>query len=159
MTDTSTPGAQVTLPSDTDIVITRRFGHSREDLWRAWTEPTLLRQWLLGPDGWTMPVCEVDLRVGGTYRYEWAGPGESFGTGGTFLELDAPRRMVTTEAMDGFPAESRVTIEFQEAPGGCVVVLTQSYPDRATRDAVVATGMADGVEISHQRLESILASA
>ena len=88
---------QVFTPSDRDVVITRSFDAPRELVWDCHTKPDLVRRWLTGPPGWSMPVCEIDLRVGGKYRYVLKGPnGEEMGFGGTYRELDRPRLMAST---------------------------------------------------------------
>src|ERR1044071_7317877 len=86
---------------ETDIVVTRDFAGPRQLVWDAYTQPELIKRWLTGPDGWSMPVCEVDLRVGGAYRYEWLkDDGTRMGAGGVHREIDAPRRMVVTQVFD-----------------------------------------------------------
>ena len=104
MTSTAAPRTQFTTPGDTDIVAVREFAAPRAKVWAAYTRPEHLLQWLSSPDS-PMEVCEVDLRVGGTYRYRWGLPtGESFGFSGEFLEVEAPSRLVSTEAYEPAPS-------------------------------------------------------
>jgi len=157
-------GTQTDILSDTQVRISRVIRGSVEDVWRAHHEPELLQQWMLGPDGWTMPVCEVSTEVGGKYRYEWASDdGENrFGFEGEVLEIDPPHRSVTTElfvgdtgGMSPEPTRNELTLTPQESGTLMSVVIT--YPSAEVRDIVLATGMTDGMETSYQRLESVLA--
>ena len=92
---------KVTTPSDREIAMTRVFDAPRRLVFDAWTKPELLRRWLGVREGWTMAVCEVDLRVDGTNRYAWRGPKEEkLGLGGTFREITPPARLVSTEAFE-----------------------------------------------------------
>ena len=94
--------AQVTLPSDREVKVTRSFRAPRALVYRAYTEPALVRRWLLGPPGWSMPVCEMDVRVGGRYRWRWRSDtdGKEFGFAGTFREVQPPSRLVHSETYD-----------------------------------------------------------
>src|SRR5919106_635116 len=94
--------AQVTLPNDREVKVTRSFKASRALVYRAWTEPALVRRWLLGPPGWSMPVCEMDVRAGGRYRWRWRSneDGSEFGFAGTFREVQPGSRLVHTERFD-----------------------------------------------------------
>jgi uncharacterized protein YndB with AHSA1/START domain len=152
-------GTQTQILNDTQVRITRTIRGSVESVWRAHHEPALLQKWLLGPDGWTMPVCEVATEVGDTYRYEWErldGEGR-FGFTGTLLESLAPHRSVTSEAMIGVEGQS-VTNEltFTAVDGGTLLSLLMTFPDAGVRDAVLATGMTDGMETSYGRLEALI---
>jgi uncharacterized protein YndB with AHSA1/START domain len=151
--------AQVTLPSDREVKVTRSFKASRALVYRAWTEPALVRRWLLGPPGWSMPVCEVDFRVGGTYRYEWRNDqGQTMGVGGTYREIDAPRRFVATERFDEawYPGESLITFTFVEVGGETEMMTTMRYESTAARDGVLKSPMEGGVKQSYDRLAAIL---
>lgn len=157
-------GTRLEVLDDRHVRITRLIEGPRELVWRAHTEPELIRQWMLGPDGWRMTVCEVELSVGGRYRYAWepvAGAGgQAFGFDGENLVVDAPRRAVTTEHMTGtgFPATVN-DLQLYEEAGATLLTLLIEYPDAATRDTVLATGMVDGMETSYARLErEVLAS-
>lgn len=151
-------GTTTELVDDTHVTITRAFDAPRHLLWRAHTEPELLRRWLLGPDGWEMTVCENDLVVGGSFRNAWAPvgdtAGEAFGFEGENLVIDPERRMVTTERLTGAPFPANVNdLQFDEADGVTLMTLRITYPDQVQRDTVLATGMTDGMEASYARLE------
>lgn len=153
-------GTATQLLSDTQVRISRVIRGGVDDVWRAHHEPALMRQWLLGPEGWTMPVCEIGTEVGETYRYEWEqvdGSGH-FGFTGTVLESRPPHRSVTTEAMIGTDGPS-TTNELTLTPveDGTLLALLITYPDADVRDMVLATGMTDGMEVSYARLESLIA--
>jgi uncharacterized protein YndB with AHSA1/START domain len=152
---------KVTTPTDREIVMTREFDAPRKLVFKALTTPGLLRQWLLGPPGWTMPVCEIDLRVGGAYRYRWRGEdGSEMGVRGTFREIVAPERFVMTEQFDEpwYPGEATVTNALAERNGKTTLTLTVRYESRAVRDAVLKTGMERGVGASYDRLAEKLPS-
>jgi uncharacterized protein YndB with AHSA1/START domain len=145
--------------SDTQVRISRIIRGGLDAVWRAHQEPALLRKWLLGPDGWTMPVCEVATEVGQTYRYEWEKlDGEArFGFTGTLLDSLPPHRTVTTEAMigtDGPLSTNELTLTPVE--GGTLLSMLITFPDATVRDTALATGMTDGMETSYARLESLL---
>lgn len=143
--------------SDTKVRVSRVVRGPVELVWRAHHEAELVRRWMLGPDGWTMPVCEVATQVGQTYRNEWEreGGGDRFGFTGELLESAPPHRAVTTEqmiGMDGPPAVNEMTLTPVE--GGTLLTIVITYPDAETRDMVLGTGMVDGMETSYARLES-----
>lgn len=149
--------------SDTQVRVSRVIAGPVEAVWRAHHEPELLRRWLLGPDGWTMPVCEIATEVGGSYRYQWSNGERSFGFEGELLESAPPRRSVTTERYaDGETVGPGTTNELTLTPveGGTLLSLLVTYPSAEVRDAVLATGMTEGMETSYRRLESdVLAPA
>jgi uncharacterized protein YndB with AHSA1/START domain len=157
--------AQVTLPSDREVKVARSFRAPRALVYRAYTEPALLRRWLLGPPGWTMPVCEMDVRVGGQYKWRWRSDDKAneFGFAGTFREVEPPARLVHTEAYDPgtfgaeYPGEPAiVTVTFTEDGGVTTVTTLVDYGSKETRDAALATGMTDGMEQSYQLLDRLL---
>jgi uncharacterized protein YndB with AHSA1/START domain len=152
-------GTVTQVLSDTQVRISRIIRGRLESVWRAHQEPTLVRQWLLGPDGWAMPVCEIAAEVGQPYRYEWErldGAGR-FGFTGTLLESLPPHRSVTTEAMIGVDGPSTTNeLTFTAVEDGTLLSLLVTYPDVTVRDAVLATGMTDGMEASYVRLESLV---
>jgi uncharacterized protein YndB with AHSA1/START domain len=155
-------GTQTEILDDTHVRITRLIDGAIDLVWRAHQEPELMQQWLLGPDGWRMSVCEVDSTVGGRYRYEWepleGTEGERFGFDGETLLIDAPRRAVTTEHMTGTDFPSTLNdLNLEEEDGATLITLLIEYPDKETRDIVLATGMTDGMEASYGRLEGVLA--
>ena len=152
---------EIALPSDREIRITRSFDAPRNLVWDAHTKPELVRRWLLGPPGWEMPVCQIDLRVGGKYRYEWEdqGRGKKMGMGGVFTEIAKPERIGSKEKFDddwtgGETANMQV---FTEAGGKATSVLTVLYASKQARDGAAATGMTDGMEAGYQRLDEVLA--
>jgi uncharacterized protein YndB with AHSA1/START domain len=152
-------GTITQMLSDTQVRISRIIRGPVESVWRAHHEPSLLQQWLLGPDGWTMPVCEVATEVGQTYRYEWQkADGEGrFGFTGSLLQSQPPHRSVTTEAMIGMDGPA-VTNEltFTAVEDGTLLSLLMTFPDATVRDTILATGMTDGMEISYARLDSLV---
>lgn len=162
-------GTQTEILDDTHVRITRLIEGPQELVWRAHTEPELMKQWLLGPDGWRMSVCEIDPTAGGKYRYAWepvadpasgeAPEGQPFGFDGETLLVDAPRRSVMTEHMTDTDYPSTLNdMTLYEEDGATLITILIEYPDRATRDAVLATGMTDGMETSYARLEGMLAN-
>ena len=150
-------GTRVELLDDTHVRITRLVEGPRELVWRAHFEPELIRQWMLGPDGWEMTECVAATEVGQSYRNSWAPvgdtEGEPFGFEGEALLIDAPRRAVTTERMQGMPTETLNDLNLYEEDGATLVTVLIEYPDKETRDMILATGMADGMEASFSRLE------
>jgi uncharacterized protein YndB with AHSA1/START domain len=141
--------------------VSRIIRGSVEDVWRAHHDADLMRQWMLGPDGWTMPVCEVPADVGDTYRYEWepepGTAGERFGFTSVLLECDPPYREVSTEQMTGVdapPTTNEMTLVPRKEHTLLIVVIT--YPSVEVRDAALETGMVDGMEASYARLERVL---
>jgi uncharacterized protein YndB with AHSA1/START domain len=158
----SNPGnLQVTTPSDREIAMTRVFDAPRALVFEALTTPELVQRWLLGPPGWTMPHCQIDLKVGGTYRYVWRNDekGKEFGTGGVFREIHPPARLVHTERMDGAPGEALNTVTLVEQDGRTTLTQTMLFDSRENRDATLQSGMEKGVAISYDRLAELLASA
>lgn len=150
------------LLGDTQVRVSRIVRGTPEQVWDAHTDPALMRRWMLGPDGWTMPVCEVARKVGDSYRYEWEDTnGENrFGFTGELLEESAPYRAVTTESMIGMEGPGTVNeLTLTPVEGGTLVALLITYPDRELRDTVLATGMVDGMEASYARMEAELLTA
>lgn len=143
------------LPSDLEIQIDREFAAPRSLVWRAWTEPKLLPQWM-GPARFKMTKSEMDVRKGGTYRWEWDVPPTGLVIRGNFVDVDAPRRMVTDEYMDPFPDPSRNTITFTEKDGRTTVSVLMKLKDKETRDGILATGMQRGMDEGYLRLDNLL---
>lgn len=147
---------------DTDIVVTREFNAPRQLIWEAYTTPELLKKWLLGPDGWTMPECAVDLRVGGEYRYVWlkTSDGTRMSAGGVHKEIDPPRRMVVTQRFndDWTGGETICTLELAEHNGRTTLTSTISYSSREAREGALHSGMTRGMEAGYVRLEDLVAS-
>lgn len=161
----TTDKAQVTLPSDREVKVTRSFRAPRPLVYRAYTEPELVQRWLLGPPGWSMPVCEMDVRVGGQFRWRWRSEedGSEFGFAGTYRELLPPSKIVHTEAYDpgtvsfGYPGDDAiVTVTFTENGGVTTLTTLIDFGSKEARDAAVATGMTDGMEQSYQVLDRVL---
>ena len=146
-------GTNVELLDDTHVRITRLVEGPRDLVWRAHHDPELLKKWMLGPDGWSMVECVV----GDTYRYVWeegGNPESRFGFEGETLLDDEPRRSVSTEKMIGMDGPSTTNdLQFYEEDGATLLTLLIEYPDKDTRDMILATGMADGMETSYARLE------
>ena len=156
----------VTRPTDRDVVVVRAFNAPRELVFDAWTKPALVQRWLLGPPGWTMPVCEMDVRPGGKYRWRWRSDddGKEFGFEGEFREVVRPSRIVHVERFDpgdvgGEMGEALVTTELTEKNGVTTHKMTIHYESKAVRDAALKTGMTDGMEQSYQLLDEVLAAA
>lgn len=150
-------GTQVELLDDTHVRITRLVEGPRDLVWRAHHDPELMKQWMLGPDGWEMTECTVATEAGQSYRTSWSPvgdtEGEPFGFEGEALLVDAPRRAVTTERMQGMPTETLNDLNLYEEDGVTLITILVEYPDVETRDMILATGMADGMEASYARLE------
>jgi uncharacterized protein YndB with AHSA1/START domain len=149
----------IAAKGDREITMTRRFAAPAAMVFEAWTNPALLRRWLLGPPGWTMPVCEVDFRVGGAYRYEWRNEqGQTMGVGGVYREIEPPHRFVATERFDEawYPGESLITITFAEKDGETEMTTTMRYESTAARDGVLKSPMEGGVKQSYDRLAAIV---
>jgi len=144
---------------DTHVIATRHFAAKPDAVYRAHTDTKLIQQWLLGPDGWTMPVCICDVRPGGTFRYEWAHPKQpGFYVTGEFLEVEPNRRIVHVERMylpDPTP-DNHVETTFEPDGTGTLMTLRMTLPDAKTRAAMLATGMEHGMEASYARLERMM---
>jgi uncharacterized protein YndB with AHSA1/START domain len=145
-----------------EIVMTRVFDATRDLVFEALTRPELVKRWLLGPPGWSMPVCEIDLKVGGAYRYVWRNrDGREMGMGGTYREIVPPNRLVHTELFDEawYPGESLVTTVLTEHGGTTTMTATLRYESQAARDQVLESDMERGVAPSYDRLEEIVTAA
>lgn len=152
---------RVSTPSDVEILVERDFDAPVELVFDAFTKPELVRRWLLGPDGWTMPVCEIDLRVGGVYRYVWRkeSNGMEMGMGGRFLEIERPVKVVATELFDDawYPGEAVDTTEFVADGDVTRMRLTVRYESKEARDTATRSGMERGMMAGYDRLEKVLA--
>ena len=152
---------ELSTPSDREISWTRLFDAPRELVFEAHTRCELVKRWLLGPPGWTMPVCRIDLRVGGAYRYEWKNEkGTVMGMGGVFREIVPPERIVATEKFDDawYPGEAVGTTVLTEKSGRTTLTVTVLYESKEARDAVLASGMERGLEASYDHLAETLVS-
>jgi uncharacterized protein YndB with AHSA1/START domain len=152
---------EVTTPSEREIAMTRVFDAPRSLVFDAWTKPNLVKRWLGVREGWTLPVCEIDLTVGGSYRFVWRGPdGAEMGMGGVYREITPPDRLVSTEKFDDpwYPGEALDTMVLVEEDGKTTVTVTVLYESQEIRDAVLESGMTRGVAQSYDKLDEVLAS-
>lgn len=145
---------------DRELLISRGFAAPRQLVFAAHTEPALIRQWLLGPGGWTMPVCEVDLKVGGQFRYVWRKGTSEMGLTGAFVEVEPPGRLVHTEMWDDnwTVGETVVTTTFVESHGQTTMSCLIRYASPASRELALKTGMTTGMEATYARLATLMAS-
>lgn len=160
MKDTGT--LKIETPGDREIMMTRVFDAPRRMVFDAFTKPELLKRWLLGPPGWEMVVCEVDLKVGGTYRFRWRNTdGSEMGMRGVYREIVPPERVVSTESFefgcDAQSGEQLGTTVLTEQGGKTTLTTTLLYPSKEARDATIASGMEKGVAASYDRLGELLA--
>jgi uncharacterized protein YndB with AHSA1/START domain len=167
MTTTINSKAQVSLPSDTEVRVTRDLTAPRTLVWQAQTDPKLVKRWMLGPPGWSMPVCEMDGRPGGKYRWRWRSDenGAEFGFHGDFREVEAPGRMVHAEYYDPGDVGGAVDVSqpaiirtaFSEKNGITSLEMIMTFASKDIRDAAVSTGMTDGMEMGYERLDAMFA--
>ncbi len=157
----NTGNLKLTTQGDREMVMTRALDAPRRLVFGAFTKPELVKQWLLGPPGWSMPICEIDLRVGGVYRYVWRrdSDGSEMGMGGVYREIVSPERLVATEKFDQawYPGESVSTTVFVGQGGKTTITQTVLYQSREARDAILKSGMEKGVAASYDRLAELLA--
>lgn len=150
----------LSLPSDREVRVTRRFDAPRALVFRALTTPEILKRWLIGPDGWTLAVCTIDLRVGGAYRYVWRKPGgRELGMGGVYHAVEPPGRLVCTELFDDdwTGGETLVTTTLEEQGGRTTLTSTILFASQAARDAARETGFDRGMELAYDVLADVLA--
>lgn len=150
----------LTTPSDREIVATRLFDAPRAQVFDALTRPEVLRQWFFGPPGWSLAVCEVDLTVGGAYRYVWRSPdGVEMGMGGVHRDIVRPERIVCTQLFDEdwTGGETVGTLLLTERDGQTTLTNTLLYSSREARDAVLRTPMEHGMAMGYDRLAELLA--
>lgn len=149
----------ITTPSDLEVAMTRTFAAPRALVFDCWSRPELIVRWLTGPEGWSFAQCDVDFRPGGAYRFVWRKEdGTIMGMGGAYREIEAPARIVHTELFDQdwTEGETVVTTTFVEVNGATTVVQTTRYASQAARDGALATGMAEGVAVTYDRLDGVL---
>jgi uncharacterized protein YndB with AHSA1/START domain len=150
---------EIETEGDRFVVVTRRFAAPPQAVYRAHTECELIQRWMLGPDGWSMPICRCDARPGGKIRYEWAnGKGGGFHLTGEFVELTPYSRIVHVERMhmpDPTP-DNHVVTTFAREGAGTLMTMRMTLPDTATRAAMLASGMEHGMEASYVRLEAMI---
>jgi len=150
---------RVTTPTDREIVLTRVFDAPRHMVFDAFTKPELLKRWF-GPRGWSLVICEIDLKVGGGFRFVLRGPdGRDMGMRGVYREIVPPERSVHTESFDDFPGESQVTTILAEQGGKTTLTATILYPSQEVRDAVIKSGMEHGAAESYDKLAELLPAA
>jgi uncharacterized protein YndB with AHSA1/START domain len=150
----------LTLPTDREVRVTRRFDAPRDLVFRALTTPEILKRWMLGPDGWALAVCRIDLRVGGAYRHVWRKPdGREMGMGGVYREVEPPARLVCTELFDDdwTGGETVVTTTLEERAGVTTLTSTILFASRTARDAARGTGFDTGMEHAYDTLADVLA--
>ena len=159
----SAPGKKVNVSAEGEmsVLITRTLNARRELVFDAHTKAELVKRWMLGPDGWTMPVCEIDLRVGGKYRYVWRreATGHEMGMGGEYREIERPEKLAATEKFDDpwYEGEAFSTLTLVETNGQTLLRNVVTYSSREARDGVLKSPMEEGIEVGYNRLESILA--
>lgn len=152
---------ELTLKTEGDrhVVVTRRFAARPEAVYRAHTDPKIVQKWLLGPEGWTMPVCICEAKPNGRIRYEWSdGKGNGFYLTGEFIELEPYRRIVHVERMhlpDPTP-DNHIETRFDADGTGTLMTMRMTLPDEATRKRMLSTGMEKGMEASYARLERMI---
>jgi uncharacterized protein YndB with AHSA1/START domain len=157
----STATLEVTTPSDREIAMTRVFDAPRKLVFDCFTKPELLKRWGLGPRAWKLTECEIDLRVGGAWRFVTTkNTGEVMALGGVFLEIVVPERIVQTERFEDawYAGEGRNTMIFAESGGKTTMTLTCLYDSKETRDSVLKSPMEGGVSTSYDRLAELLPS-
>jgi uncharacterized protein YndB with AHSA1/START domain len=151
--------ATITLPSDTEMLITRVFDAPAELIFTAWTTPELVKQWW-GFETSAWLVCEVDLRVGGTWRWVAKERDMEVGFHGEYREIDRPHRLVSTEVYEGAPdpegSGSLNTMTLDEVDGVTTMTTLVQYPSQEIRDAVLESGMESGMQVSYDRLEDLV---
>jgi uncharacterized protein YndB with AHSA1/START domain len=146
-------------PSDREVVVTRVVDAPRRLVFEAMSNPEHLPQWMTGPEGWTMPVCEIDLRPGGAWRYVYRkADGSEMTLQGSYREVAPPERVVSTESWGPEWPETVNTMVLTEAAGRTTITMTIRYPSQEARDAALRTGMKDGMDQSYARLDALLAS-
>ncbi len=149
---------KVTTPSEREIVLTRTFDAPRELVWDAFSKPELLKRWF-GPRGWSLVVCEVDLKVGGGFRFVMRdADGREVGMRGAYRQLVPPERSVHIETFDDYPGESQVTTVLVEQDGKTTLTATVLYASKEVRDLVIKSGMEHGAAESYEKLAELLAA-
>jgi uncharacterized protein YndB with AHSA1/START domain len=149
----------ITTPSDFEITMTRVFDAPRDLLFQALTNLALLKRWFGVFSGWALAVCEIDLRVGGPFRFVWRNQdGKSMGIHGFYREIVVPERIVHTESFDDYPSESLVTTVLTEHDGHTTLTTTMLYESKEIRDAVLRSNMEKGAKASYENLDRLLQS-
>ena len=155
----STHKTTVTTPSDREVLVSRTFNAPRRLVWDAHTKPDLMKRWLFGPDGWSLDVCSVDLRVGGKARFEMTKLDGQFKMGwtDTYTEIVPQERIVSQQLFDEdwTEGETTVTLVFRDAGDKTVLEMTVLYSSKSARDGAIATGMTEGMEMGYTRLDAL----
>lgn len=152
---------QVSTPSDREILITRAFNAPRSLVFDCMSKPELVKRWLIGPPGWTLPVCEIDFRVGGRFRYVWRNAeGQDMGMGGVYREIVRPERIVQTELFDQdwTGGETLGTSVLTEQGGTTTLNTTVVYSSKEARDGALRSGMTEGMSSGYDKLDVLLVS-
>jgi uncharacterized protein YndB with AHSA1/START domain len=154
---------KVTTPTDREVVMTRTFDAPRAMVFKAMTTPELIKRWLFQPPGWSMTACEEDIRVGGKYRWAWAGPdGQAMVVSGVYSEVVPPERLARTEQFDmgcNTPmGEQQTKFVFTEQGGKTLLTLTVLFPNKEARDGMIASGMEQGVSAGYDKMDEMLAA-
>lgn len=151
----TTKKAQITFPTDTEMVITRHFAAPRDLVWRAYTEPEHVREWF-GCDMMEMTEVTSDVRPGGRYRYVGEAGGTEHPFAGEYLEVEAPRRLVFTETYENIPgSEHRCELTLEEVDDGTLLTERLVYPSKEARDGHVDSGLEHGVQQSYDGIERV----
>ena len=147
----------VAANGERELVIRRDFNAPRELVFQAHTECRYMKRWLFGPDGWSLDVCEVDLSVGGKYRWVWKKGDIEMGASGEYREIERPEKIVCTEQFDDpwYPGEAISKLVLDENDGVTTLTNTMTYATREARDGVLASPMAEGMEIGYARLDRL----
>jgi uncharacterized protein YndB with AHSA1/START domain len=160
---------EVSQPSDREVRVVRTFNAPRQLVWDAHTKPELMQKWCYGFEGWTLPICEMDVREGGKYRWRWRSnaDGSEFGFYGAFREVSAPSKLAHDQYFDpghmdyampvGDPC--LITLEFSEVDGVTTLAMTMKFVSKEARDDAFSTGMTDGMEVGYVRIDDLLKNA
>ena len=152
----------VATPTEREIRVTRAFDAPAQLVFDYHTKPEHVQKWLLGPPGWSMPVCTIDLKVGGRYEYVWRSDddGTQFGVQGEYREVVRPTRIVHTKVMDGCPGEALCTLTLEQSADGRTILTTlMLFSSKEARDRALQSGMTDGMSASYDRLEDTMRAA
>lgn len=152
--------AKVTVEAkgERQLIIQRAFYAPKELVFQAHTECKYLKRWMFGPDGWSLDVCDIDLSVGGKYRWVWKKGEIEMGAGGEYREIARPDRIVATEQFDDpwYPGEALSTVTFDERDAVTTLINTMQYVSKEARDTVLQSPMEEGLELGYGRLETLL---
>lgn len=148
----------VEAKGDNELVISRAFNAPKDLVFQAHTECRYMKRWMYGPEGWSLDVCESDLRVGGKYRWVWKKDDIQMGAGGEYREIDRPNRIVCTEQFDDpwYPGEAISTVVLDEKDGVTTLTNTMRYVSKEARDGILQSPMEEGLSMSYDRLEALL---